>query len=310
LEDPHIVVVPADDVQAKALASKITEDKTLATIFVTSTFGAGGFPDMMEGTALSVLRAIVLFGFGFFLFVFDKVYSQSFGLPSLEDFWNYLEEVSEEMSSIDQITCFSESSMRYAVFGLGSSMYCGGEDEHFNRAAKRLDSKFQELGCEQIIPVGLGDDLDTKLYYTALEPWMEQLLPNLFGQKKSETLAKSEDPKSNPTYLSSSNAKQLVTVSDRIQLSPIRRRHGRFGSSSVDPSESCTQSDTTESTTTSPFVRKTSNCRSSAVQEKYKNHRKHCRNPSCNCRLQQQNHHAHHGGLFVGHWWSFWQMHD
>jgi len=71
------------------------------------------------------------------------------------------------------------ASMNYAVFGLGSTMYAAFEDQLFCRAAKILDLKIEEFGGDRLIPLGLGDEMDPKNYKTALDKWMEILLPKV-----------------------------------------------------------------------------------------------------------------------------------
>lgn len=72
------------------------------------------------------------------------------------------------------------NSFRYAVFGLGSSMYAAGDQ--FNRAARQLDAKLSDLGAERMCDVGLGDDQSSEQYRGELDKWMESLLPKLFGK--------------------------------------------------------------------------------------------------------------------------------
>ncbi|CAK0884488.1 unnamed protein product [Prorocentrum cordatum] len=60
--------------------------------------------------------------------------------------------------------------MQYHVFGLGDRGY-----RHFNKAAKQIDAKFEELGAERRQPVGLGDDQDDDdKYETALDEWLPE----------------------------------------------------------------------------------------------------------------------------------------
>ena len=92
---------------------------------------------------------------------------------TMQHLWDHLD------TQCDKRT-FPEGSLRYAVFGLGSSMYAVGDQ--FNRAARRLDAKLEELGGERLIDAGLGDDQAPELYRGELEPWMETLQPKLFGK--------------------------------------------------------------------------------------------------------------------------------
>jgi sulfite reductase (NADPH) hemoprotein beta-component len=91
--------------------------------------------------------------------------------------WSHLEDKCDKHT-------FPESSLRYGVFGLGSSMYAVGDQ--FNRAARRLDARLEELGGERLIEVGLGDDQAAELYRGALDTWMEKLQPKLFGKASGE----------------------------------------------------------------------------------------------------------------------------
>lgn len=90
---------------------------------------------------------------------------------TMEKLWSYLEDRKEEK--------FDE--FRYGVFGLGSSMYAVGGQ--FNRAAKRLDQRMEELGGKRMIEVGLGDDQHSELYRSELAKWLDSLLPRLFGKE-------------------------------------------------------------------------------------------------------------------------------
>ena len=95
---------------------------------------------------------------------------------TMEKLWDYMTSSGEGM--------FSDS-MRFAVFGLGSSMYAVGDQ--FNRSARRLDAKLEEIGGSRIVDVGLGDDQAPELYHQELDKWMEGLLPKLFGRKSAGT---------------------------------------------------------------------------------------------------------------------------
>ena len=90
---------------------------------------------------------------------------------TMEQLWDYLSDCKENK--------FEE--FRFGVFGLGSSMYAVGDQ--FNRAAKRLDKRLEEVGGSRMIEVGLGDDQNSELYRSELEKWLETLLPKLFGKE-------------------------------------------------------------------------------------------------------------------------------
>lgn len=61
-------------------------------------------------------------------------------------------------------------------------MYASFEEEMFNRAAKQLDRKIEELGGKRIAPLGLGDDMDSKHYRAGFDKWVEDLLPKLLSE--------------------------------------------------------------------------------------------------------------------------------
>ena len=65
------------------------------------------------------------------------------------------------------------SGVRYAVFGLGDSSYV-----YFNKAAKDIDDRIQDLGGQRLVGCGLGDDKDDERYETAWYDWS----PNLFNE--------------------------------------------------------------------------------------------------------------------------------
>ena len=94
---------------------------------------------------------------------------------TMENLWDYLEACDDGM--------FADASMRYAVFGLGSSMYAVGDQ--FNRAARRLDGKLERMGGERIVDVGLGDDQAPEQYHGELDKWVEGLFPKLFGRQSA-----------------------------------------------------------------------------------------------------------------------------
>lgn len=132
--EPKVSLVAGDMLPPNSLLKAAAS--SLATIFVTCTFGEGEFPETMQ------------------------------------KLWSFLESSDGTLE---------ENSFRYAVFGLGSSMYAAGDQ--FNRAARRLDKKLEEIGAERIIDVGLGDDQNPELYRGELDRWTESLLPKLFGKR-------------------------------------------------------------------------------------------------------------------------------
>ena len=59
----------------------------------------------------------------------------------------------------------------YAVFGCGDSSYA-----RFNAVAQRLDARLRQLGGQQLVPCGLGDEQAPAGVETALAPWLAALL--------------------------------------------------------------------------------------------------------------------------------------
>lgn len=121
---------------------------SLAAIFVTSTFGEGEFPSMIE------------------------------------KFWEFL--------AGSKPNLVLDDSLRYGVFGLGSSMYAVADQ--FNKAARQLDQKLAELGGERILDVGLGDDQDSEQYHGELDKWLEELEGKLFAKTSSGSKSSHLDP--------------------------------------------------------------------------------------------------------------------
>uniref|UniRef100_A0A0N4Z2I9 NADPH--cytochrome P450 reductase n=1 Tax=Parastrongyloides trichosuri TaxID=131310 RepID=A0A0N4Z2I9_PARTI len=74
-----------------------------------------------------------------------------------------------------QNTDINLSGIRFTVFGLGNKTY-----EYYNEMGKFFDKKLEELGCERVFELGLGDD-DANLEEDFMR-WKEALLPKL-GEK-------------------------------------------------------------------------------------------------------------------------------
>jgi NADPH-ferrihemoprotein reductase len=134
--EPDICLVAANAMHPDTLLECAAEAKS--TIFVTSTFGEGEFPEMME------------------------------------KFWEYLETCKDKMFK-------EEDAFRFGVFGLGSSMYAGGDQ--FNKAARLLDQKLGEIGGERLLEVGLGDDQHSELYRGEMDKWIATIMPKIFGKE-------------------------------------------------------------------------------------------------------------------------------
>lgn len=58
------------------------------------------------------------------------------------------------MGGLTPVSVYVSSSGRYAVFGLGSSMY-----PQFCAFAHDIDQKLSHLGASQLAPIGEGDEL-------------------------------------------------------------------------------------------------------------------------------------------------------
>ncbi|KAL3911459.1 MAG: hypothetical protein SGILL_007275, partial [Bacillariaceae sp.] len=102
----------------------------------------------------------------------------------MKKFWAFLKDCSDDI--------LGDDSFRYAVFGLGSSMYAAGDQ--FNRAARQLDQKLEDMGASRMIDVGLGDDQNPELYRGEMDTWLENLLPKLFEGQGSTTGSSLLDP--------------------------------------------------------------------------------------------------------------------
>jgi sulfite reductase alpha subunit-like flavoprotein len=91
----------------------------------------------------------------------------------------------EHLQASDNDGLLSESGTKYAVFGLCSSRYDVGDQ--YNRAARYFDERLEEMGGERMVEVGVGDDQNSEGYRGALDPWLEQLQPQLFAGGTSKT---------------------------------------------------------------------------------------------------------------------------
>jgi len=138
--------------------SKVSPEPSVCLV-AANAMHPGKLVDMVRG-AMAAIFVTCTFGEGEFP-------------ETMLDLWEHLD------TQCDKRT-FSEGSLRYGVFGLGSSMYAVGDQ--FNRAARRLDAKLEELGGERLIDVGLGDDQAAELYREELDKWMETIQPKLFGK--------------------------------------------------------------------------------------------------------------------------------
>lgn len=82
-------------------------------------------------------------------------------------------------------------SLNIAVFGLGDSSY-----EKFNASARRLSTRLKQLGAQEIIPIGLGDDQARYGYFAAFDIWLGCLweyLHHRYGCPKNDDLVLSRE---------------------------------------------------------------------------------------------------------------------
>ncbi|XP_056647644.1 NADPH-dependent diflavin oxidoreductase 1 isoform X1 [Diorhabda sublineata] len=81
---------------------------------------------------------------------------------NMKKFWRFLLRKNLSPNSL--------SNLRFAVFGLGDSSYT-----KYNFAAKRLYKRLLQLGANQLLPIGLGDDQHDLGYDAEADPWIEKL---------------------------------------------------------------------------------------------------------------------------------------
>lgn len=85
---------------------------------------------------------------------------------NMKKFWQFLLRKNIPHNSL--------KNLKFAVLGLGDSSYA-----KFNFAAKKLFKRFEQLGGEPIIPLGLGDDQHDLGYESAVTPWVNSLWEKL-----------------------------------------------------------------------------------------------------------------------------------
>lgn len=78
----------------------------------------------------------------------------------------------------------SMESVRYAVFGVGDSLYM-----KFNYMAKMLHNRMLQLGGQPLLLRGLGDESDAKGVDEVLQPWLKELW-NALGVQGNDHLGK------------------------------------------------------------------------------------------------------------------------
>jgi sulfite reductase alpha subunit-like flavoprotein len=85
---------------------------------------------------------------------------------SMKYFWKFLLQRSLPKNSLDNLA--------YGIFGLGDSGY-----DKYNAAARKLNSRLKQLGAEEFVSLGLGDDQSPLGYLGTLDPWIESLTQRL-----------------------------------------------------------------------------------------------------------------------------------
>ena len=90
-------------------------------------------------------------------------------IPSnMRKFWRFLLQKKLNSNTL--------TNLKYAVFGLGDSSY-----DKYNAAARKLQMRLKQLGSQDILPIGLGDDQSRYGYLTALDTWIENIMSKLYS---------------------------------------------------------------------------------------------------------------------------------
>ena len=109
------------------------------------------------------------------------------------------------------------SKLRYSVFGLGDSHYWPRpEDAHYyNKPAKDLDARLEQLGGERFAVVGLGDDQDADGPDTGYKMW-EPLVWKIFGVDNIEVKEAEPDPITNE-HIKAASGYLRGTIAEGLQ---------------------------------------------------------------------------------------------
>lgn len=88
---------------------------------------------------------------------------------NMHSFWDGLNALEKSTSDLSKV--------KFAVCGLGDRNYWPRpEDKHlFCKAGKDLDTKFESLGAQRLLPMGVGDDQDDDGYETGVDAFSPQL---------------------------------------------------------------------------------------------------------------------------------------
>ena len=73
--------------------------------------------------------------------------------------------------------------LQFSVFGLGDSSYV-----YFNESAKKFQARFEELGADCIMEMGLADDKDEDKYETKWNEWVPELWNELGTEPPAQVL--------------------------------------------------------------------------------------------------------------------------
>jgi sulfite reductase (NADPH) hemoprotein beta-component len=108
------------------------------------------------------------------------------------------------------------SEVNVAVFGLGDSHYWPREEDaiFYNRPGKLLDAKFEMLGANRLVALGLADDQDDDGFETALAVWLPELWKALgiksVGEGDVEPLYTDTQMKIDSNYLRGDIAQEIA----------------------------------------------------------------------------------------------------
>jgi sulfite reductase (NADPH) hemoprotein beta-component len=98
------------------------------------------------------------------------------------------------------------ATVNYSVFGLGDSHYWPRKQDkiYYNKPAKDLDRRLQEIGGKMLVECGLGDDQDPDGYQTGYSEWEAKLWKAL-GVDNVQGLADEPPPITNEDIKAASN---------------------------------------------------------------------------------------------------------
>eukprot|EP00771_Trimastix_marina_P001054 gnl/Trimastix_PCT/2098.p1 GENE.gnl/Trimastix_PCT/2098~~gnl/Trimastix_PCT/2098.p1 ORF type:complete len:884 (-),score=265.28 gnl/Trimastix_PCT/2098:111-2762(-) len=106
-------------------------------------------------------------------FPVDSLVEERFVILVTSTFWESFPENALEFWSMLSNGHYPRNFLRgvnYTVFGLGDSLF-----EHFDYAARKLDTRLHSLGGHRFLRLGEGDYQAPNQYHTALRPWLKDL---------------------------------------------------------------------------------------------------------------------------------------